>query len=209
MTSPADLADRVDRLVEEIDTRRIAGRRTIVALAGPPAAGKSTLASALVERLGDRAALLGLDGFHFDNDILVARGHRDRKGAPHTFDTAGYRATLVRVRDQPDSQIAVPVFDRGQELSRAGAAIIEPHHTVVVTEGNWLLLDLAPWSDLGPLFDLSVMVRVDETTVAARIRQRWRDHGLDAVQADRRAELNDLPNARLVLTASRTADIDI
>ena len=204
MRSSSSLAAQLAQQIAQVN--RI-GQRTVVAIAGPPAAGKSTLASEVVEAFGDRAAVLGLDGFHFDDEVLNQRGHRARKGAPHTFDVSGYRALLQRVRQEPTAQVAAPIFDRDQELSRAAATIIEPHHTVVVTEGNWLLLDQPPWDELRPLFDLTVFLRVSEQTIGDRIQQRWLGHGFDQAEAARRWIENDLPNARLALTESGGADL--
>ena len=185
------------------------GRRLVVALAGPPTAGKSTLAEAMVRQLDGRAIALGLDAFHYDDAVLEARGHRDRKGAPHTFDVAGYAATLDRLRAVPVAPVALPVFDRRLELTRAAAEIAEPQHRIVVTEGNWLLLDEPPWTDLAPRFDLTVFVSTDLATVERRIRERWVYLGFDSGEANHRAEQNDLPNARLALTASTAADLTI
>ena len=65
----------------------------------------------------------------------------------------------MRIRSgEPD--IAIPVFDRSMELSRAGAAIIGSDVKFVLVEGNYLLLDEQPWSGLGSLFDFSIFVDV-------------------------------------------------
>ncbi len=186
------------------------GGRLIVALAGPPGAGKSHLAQALVSRLEiarpGAVALLGMDGFHFDDAVLRARGRLAQKGAPDTFDVAGLAHCLARIRAGA-APVAVPVFDRRLELSRAAAALIDPGAAIVVVEGNYLLLDQPPWSDLGPLFDLSVMIAVPEPVLRARLEARWRHFGLGPEAARARIELNDLPNARQVARASRPADL--
>lgn len=181
----------------------------MVALAGPPTAGKSTLAEAVVQQLGGRGVALGLDAFHYDDAVLEARGDRPRKGAPHTYDVAGYAALLDRLRSLPVDQIALPVFDRRLELTRAAATIAEPQHRIVVTEGNWLLLDDDPWDALASRFDLTVFVRTDLGTIERRIRERWQRLGYDGGEATYRAEQNDLPNARLALAGSRPADLTI
>lgn len=185
------------------------GRRLIVALAGPPTAGKSTLAEAIVRQLDDRAITLGLDAFHFDDAVLDARGDRSRKGAPHTYDVGGYAALLDRLRMPTAEPIALPVFDRELELTRAAAEICEPHHRVIITEGNWLLLDESPWNQLAPRFDLTAFVSTDLATVERRILERWQRLGFDRADANHRAQQNDLPNARLALASSRPADMTI
>lgn len=186
--------------------------RTLAALAGPPGAGKSTLAEAVVARVeAERpglAALVPMDGFHFDDAVLEARGRRPFKGAPDTFDVGGLAATLARLK-AGEEDVAVPVFDRALEIARAGARIVPASARVVLAEGNYLLLEDAPWSRLAPLFDLTAFIRVDEATLRARLLGRWLGHGLDAAEAERKAESNDLPNGRLVLARSRRADVEI
>lgn len=182
-------------------------RRFVIAIAGPPAAGKSTLASALVEQLGERAGLIGMDAFHFDNVILDQRGDRERKGAPHTFDVAGYAHTLRALRSNPTIEMAVPVFDRDLDASRSAASFIGCDQPILVTEGNYLLADEEPWSALNDLFDYTVWIDVGLDVVEQRIRDRWQTAGLDSVEVEFRAEQNDLPNARWVLEHSRPADL--
>ncbi len=181
------------------------GRRRVVAIAGPPAAGKSTFACSLVDALGPRAAVLGMDAFHYDDAILVARGDQDRKGAPHTFDVEGYRTMLERLRVTVSTEVAIPVFDRSLELTRAAADVVPEGVETIVTEGNWLLLQHEPWASLQPLFDLTVALAVPDAVVEARILERWREHGLDDATALSRAEANDLPNARTMRAESAEA----
>ena len=130
-------------------------RRFIVAIAGPPGSGKSTVAEELVSLLPEgSAAIVPMDGFHYDDAVLTAKGLRQRKGAPETFDFDGYEALLKRLRSA-DSDVAIPVFDRSIELSRAAAAIVPRDVKFVLTEGNYLLLDEEPWSRLRWLARLS------------------------------------------------------
>ena len=199
---PADLARRIAE-------RAPGTERLVVAIAGPPAAGKSTLAAAVRDALPDRSAILGLDAFHYDDAILVERSQRDRKGAPFTFDLDGYRRCLRTLVDATETEVAVPVFDRALELSRSAAEIVPPSYDVIVTEGNYLLLDEDDWPSLAPLFDLTVYVDVPMQVVRERILDRWRRHGLSANEAELRAETNDLLNAETVVRRSRPADITI
>ncbi len=189
------------------------GERRIVAIAGAPASGKSTLAEMAVERLETTspgsAALLPMDGFHYDDEVLVPRGWRPRKGAPHTFDVGGYRAALTRLRANTEAEVAVPRFDRNIEIARAGAILIPQAARIVVTEGNYLLLGDEPWASLRPLFDLTAFVSVPEAELARRLRARWVHHGLDEAGIRHKLEANDLPNGRLVIERSRKADFTL
>lgn len=181
------------------------GERRIVAIAGAPGSGKSTLAERLEDEL-ENIAVLPMDGFHYDDEVLVPRGWRARKGAPHTFDVGGYAALLARLRANAEAEIAVPRFDRELEIARAGARIIGRDIRLLVTEGNYLLLDEPPWSDLAPLFDVTVLLRTPETVLRERLTARWIHHGLDEAGIRAKLDDNDLPNGRLVLTRSRPPD---
>lgn len=199
----SDLRDRILQLASQ-------NERTLVAIAGPPGAGKSTITDALLVALRreapDSCALLPMDGFHFDNCVLDARDLRARKGAHQTFDSAGYLNAVKRVRANT-SEVAVPSFDRAGDFARAGAIVIEHRHRIIVSEGNYLLLDLAPWNALRPLFDLTVYLDIPEAELLRRLIQRWLDHGLPPEQAEARARGNDLVNARLVIEHSVAADV--
>ncbi|MBX2824315.1 MAG: nucleoside/nucleotide kinase family protein [Gammaproteobacteria bacterium] len=200
----------VEPLVELLDQARTAESRFVVSISGPPGAGKSTLAgllhTAMVERHDkNTSAILPMDGFHLDNDILDARGHRARKGAPHTFDIAGLINVVSRVR-QADSDVYVPVFDREQDLSRAGARVILSSQKLILVEGNYLLLQQPGWRELYALFDYRISMEVAPAVLRKRLIQRWLDHDHAPAEAKARAESNDLPNAQLVVDDSRTAD---
>jgi len=188
-----------------------AGRRALIAVAGPPGAGKSLFADGLASALDARApgtcAVLGMDGFHFDDMVLEQRGWRDRKGAPHTFDVGGLASTLDRLRCDREDEIALPVFDRALEIARAGARLVPGSVRTVLVEGNYLLLDRAPWDALAGYFDVTLMLHAPEEVLRARLERRWAD--LPAEVARAKVEANDLPNARTVLTGSRAADFDV
>jgi pantothenate kinase len=190
---------------------RLQGReRVLIAIAAAPGAGKSTLAAALKAQVdaelgAESAAVLPMDGFHLDNAVLVQRGLLERKGAPETFDAAGLVALIGRLRRE--AEVVIPLFDRSRDLAVAGAAVVEPRHRVVLVEGNYLLLDRAPWDTLAPLWDLSVWLDVPLPVLEARLVGRWLDHGLTPEAARARALGNDIPNARLVLEVSRAADL--
>ncbi len=203
MTGPG--ADVVDRLIRRVGAVRPKARRRLIAIAGAPASGKTTLAAELAEALGARAILVPMDGFHLDNRILDARGLRPRKGAPQTFDGAGFVHMIRRLASE--DEVVIPVFDRARDIAIAGASVVGPETETAVVEGNYLLLDEEPWRALRPLWDLSVYLKVPEDTLRARLIQRWLDHGLNPQAAEARATSNDLPNALHIARHSSEADI--
>jgi pantothenate kinase len=184
--------------------------RSIVAIAGPPGSGKSTIAGRIVDELnageGGSAAVVGMDGFHYDNFVLDARGLRARKGAPNTFDVAGLEHLLSRLRNNAEAEIAVPVFDRSIEISRAGALIIPRSTRFVIVEGNYLLLNQVPWTNLLRYYDMTVFLQVDDNVLRERLEMRWRLLGFDSDEIQAKVVHNDLPNALLVRSQSRNPD---
>lgn len=197
------------RAADAILSRAADAKRYIVAIAGPPGAGKSTLGAGLAQALagrGEKVALVSMDGFHYDDAVLKARGLSHCKGAPETFDFAGFHNLLRRIRaHEPD--IAIPIFDRSMELSRAAAAIVEEDARLILVEGNYLLLDEPPWSALGSLFDFSIYLDVPRSELARRLLARWDHHGRGSAEARHWVEMNDLPNADRVANRCRNPDM--
>lgn len=181
----------------------------MVAFAGPPASGKSTVAEHVADALkarGESATVVPMDGFHYDDAVLETLGLRSRKGSPPTFDCAGFESLLKRLKSL-ENNVAIPVFDRSMELARAGAVLIPADTKFLIIEGNYLLLDEAPWSHLRPFFDLTVSVEVDRQTLEDRLYTRWNSYGKSAEDARSWIETNDLPNISHVLEHNGAADI--
>ncbi|TIN73618.1 MAG: nucleoside triphosphate hydrolase, partial [Mesorhizobium sp.] len=197
----------IAHLAATIFKRAGKANRFIVAIAGPPGSGKSTLSARLHELLPEGASeVVPMDGFHYDDAVLERRGLRARKGAPETFDFAGFEALLKRIRaGEPD--IAIPVFDRSMELSRAAASIVATQTKFILVEGNYLLLDEEPWSRLAPLFDFSIFVDVPRNELERRLMERWHGHGRSDEDARAWIASNDLPNIERVLARRRAADL--
>jgi pantothenate kinase len=143
----------LDALVARARGLAGAGARRLLGITGAPGAGKSTLALTVAAELGDAAALVGMDAFHLANSELERLGRRDRKGAIDTFDGAGYVALLERLRAAGDELVYAPEFRREIEEAIAGAVPIGPEVSLIITEGNYLLVDTPPWSRVRPLLD--------------------------------------------------------
>ena len=196
-----------DALVREVRKRAIDQERILVAVAGPPGSGKSTLAENLAERLGPSAAVLPMDGFHLDNSTLRQMDILDRKGAPETFDASGFVALVRALRSNKD--LFFPTFDREADSTVPRGGQIGKQTNVVVVEGNYLLLDNPPWSELADLFDLTVSIDVDRDVLESRLIKRWLDHGLSEADAEARALSNDMRNVEFVTNNSRASDFVI
>lgn len=198
-------------LVTSLRKNAAGAKRYMVAIAGAPGSGKSTIAHNLcgaLKQAGETAIVVPMDGFHFDDAILNARGHRPRKGAPFTFDVFGFEVLLKRIR-AGEPEIAIPVFDRAMELARAGADIVDAKAKFVLVEGNYLLLNAAPWDRLRGLFDFSVYLNVTRDELERRLIQRWLDHGFDMTYAKNWVASNDLLNIDEVIRNSAQADLTI
>jgi pantothenate kinase len=187
----------------------LAGRTgvTLLGVTGPPGAGKSTLAAALVEAVPG-SVLVGMDGFHLAHATLEAMGRVDRKGAPDTFDAAGYVALLRRVRGLgPGAEtVWAPQFHRDLEDAVAGAVPVTAQARLVVTEGNYLLLDDPPWDQVRPLLDECWFVDVPEDLRRARLQARHERYGRTREQARERTLGSDERNAVLVAASRCRAD---
>ena len=199
--------DRLRQLILD----RGQSKRSLTALAGPPAAGKSYIANALCRDLNkyspDSAVVLPMDGYHLDDALLEKRGIRDRKGAPHTFDIKGLIHILQRISLGDEIDIAVPVFDRSLELSRAAGRLIPRTARHILVEGNYLLLDQPEWRDLAGFFTTTVMITAPRSLLERRLMQRWQN--LSPTQAREKCESNDLPNADLVMNSSMSTEFNL
>ncbi|WP_020560724.1 nucleoside/nucleotide kinase family protein [Thiofilum flexile] len=191
-------------LIRQRDTKQ----RQLIALAAPPAAGKSTLAHQLVMALNqgqnECAKVIPMDGFHLDNRILTERGLLTRKGSPETFDALGFIHLIKRLKTE--KEVIIPVFDRERDLALAGAEVVQEQHKILIVEGNYLLLQREPWQQLHALWDLSVWIEAETALLERRLIERWLGYGLSEETAKSKALLNDLPNAYTIINESRPAD---
>ena len=207
------LSQDVSHVCELVRSQMNGLSRLIVGIAGPPASGKSTLADAVVSHLNSAdgapamtATLLPMDGYHLDNSLLRSRGLLARKGAPETFDAHGF-CQAVSSLQSVRAEMFFPCFDRDRDIAIANAICVGPDVDVVVVEGNYLLLQRAPWNLLKGLFAVTVFLSPGLDILTERLQARWIDHGLDPETALRRVTQNDLPNAELVIAHSAPAEI--
>lgn len=181
--------------------------RALLGITGAPGAGKSTLARAIVDEIGDTARVVGMDGFHLSRSRLGELGRLDRMGAIDTFDGAGFVALLQRLRDPGDATVYAPEFRREVEESTAGALPIEADVRLVVAEGNYLLALDPPWGEVRSLLDEVWYCEPDEALRVANLIARHQTYGKSEDDARRWALGPDQRNAELILTTRSRADI--
>jgi pantothenate kinase len=183
------------------------GRRSVLGIVGAPASGKTTLAGNLAAALGARVAVVvGMDGFHLAQVQLHRLGRTDRKGAPDTFDAAGYVAMLRRL-SEARAVVYAPEFRREIEEPVAGAVAIPPDVPLVITEGNYLLLDEHPWNEIRPLLTEAWFLAPAEPERLERLVGRHRHYGRSLAEAERRAFGSDQRNAELIANTASRADL--
>ena len=183
------------------------GRRALLGIAGPPGGGKSTLAHAVAGALGDRARVVGMDGFHLAQAELVRLGRRDRMGALDTFDGAGYVALLRRLRDATEDVVYAPEFRREIEEPIDAAVAVPSDVPLVVTEGNYLLVDEEPWAQVRGLLDEAWYVVQEEKARLELLIARHVAFGKTPGYARDWVMRSDQRNAELIETTRSRADV--
>lgn len=188
----------------------------VLGITGSPGAGKTTLAEALVEALAsapppgctaDWVVHVPMDGYHLADVELARLGRLDRKGAPDTFDPDGYAALLARVRGSADRVVYAPAFDRTLEQPLAGSIPVPPATRLVVTEGNYLLLELGGWADVRTQLDEVWFCDLDDRERTDRLVRRHVRFGKQQEQAAQWVTAVDEPNAALVRATRERADL--
>lgn len=200
MTPMAELLERARALT-------VSGRRAVLGITGAPGAGKGTIADALLAELGSAAVIVPMDGFHLANAELDRLGLAERKGAPETFDAAGYVALLRRIRAAGPDTVYAPRFHREVEESFAAEIPVPAEVPLVITEGNYLLLDREPWAQVPELLDECWFLAPDEELRYRRLVERHVRHGRTPEQARRWVLRSDERNAELVATTGDRADL--
>jgi pantothenate kinase len=187
----------------------VAGRRRIIGVAGAPGVGKTTYAAELVAdslAAGVPAVHVAMDGFHLADVTLTALGRLDRKGAPDTFDAWGYAALLSRLRAEDAHTVYAPGFERDLEQPIAGAVAVPPATELVVTEGNYLLLDRPEWRAVRSTLDEVVFLEADDDLRRARLVARHAAYGKTPAEAEAWVARVDDANAHLVAATRERAD---
>ncbi|WP_285661252.1 nucleoside/nucleotide kinase family protein [Actinorhabdospora filicis] len=197
----------VTACVERAARLAASGGRRVLGVVGAPGAGKSTIARRVVAALGAAAVYVPMDGFHLAQTELARLGRAGRKGAPDTFDADGYVALLRRLREPGGAVVYAPEFRRDLEEPIAGAVPVPPGVPLVVTEGNYLLLDEGPFAGVAALLDESWYVEVEDGLRLARLVERHRVYGKSPEAAREWAHGSDERNAALVAASRGRADV--
>ncbi len=202
----------VDQLVEHAWRMANMGGRQILGIAGAPGAGKSTLAQQIVEALGsETAALVPMDGFHLANEVLNGLGRHERKGAFDTFDSWGYAALLQRLRRQTapggDPVVYAPQFRRDLEEPIGSAIPVLPTQSLIVTEGNYLLLDRDAWPSARAVIDEVWFLVPPEEIRLERLFDRHMRFGRSREEAWARSLGSDQRNAEQIRATASGADL--
>lgn len=199
------LIDSIENLFDKNGQSRL-----MLGICGAPAAGKSTLAAWLVDKWNlkylDEAVLVPMDGFHLSNNELERLGLLALKGIPETFNAQAFVDKLNSVRGNPKETHFCPRFDRRIEASEENAIEIKPSHKLLVVEGNYLLLDTAPWNEIERLLDEIWFIRAEEKVLWPRLLLRHQEGGKSLEQAKAKVESTDIANARLIASSCRRAN---
>jgi pantothenate kinase len=204
---PDAVALTTSELVSRAAELAARGQRTLLGITGAPGAGKSTLASAILSALGAQAAVVGMDGFHLAQHTLVRLGREQRKGAPDTFDSFGYATLLRRLRNNTDPVVYAPLFRRDLEEPIANSVPVDRAVPLVITEGNYLLLESDGWGDACRQLHQLWFLEVEDDERIERLIRRHQEFGKSPQAARAWATGSDQRNALIVQAARHRADL--
>lgn len=200
-------------------------RRVLVTVAGPPGSGKTTIVTRIVDLLNEGsfrakkgeeksrssfAISVSVDGFHYTRKHLDNLSNREeaylRRGAPWTFDVDGIVKLVKLLKDSaavPVSArklITAPSFDHALKDPVDDDIQIEPGTSIIIVEGNYLLLDAATWREISELVDLKIFVDVEADCARNRVAKRHVAAGIEDTygKALARFDGNDAVNGDLI-----------
>jgi pantothenate kinase len=180
--------------------------RFLIGIVGKPGAGKSTLSAYLLEEShSSEVTVVPMDGYHLSNAVLQELGRADRKGAPDTFDVAGFASLLQRIRREKSVDVYYPVFDRSIEESIAAQGVVTKETRVVIVEGNYLLHDSGGWEVIADLLDELWFIDVDDGKRLERLIARHIAYGKSPADAQSWSRGSDEVNARTIATGRSRA----
>ncbi|XP_014554009.1 hypothetical protein COCVIDRAFT_40035 [Bipolaris victoriae FI3] len=224
---PAAILDLVKR-TEKLLARQASNpsQRMLVALAGVPGAGKSTVSDALLIELAARGikdvAIVPMDGFHYTREVLSAFADADvafkRRGAPFTFDAEGCVKLVKSLKTAPvttdgeeDLCISAPTFDHAAKDPVENGISISSRTRLIIVEGNYTLLKQKPWDEIAEICDERWFVDAPVEVVRDRLAQRHLAAGIESSKAAAiaRAEENDIPNGELIRSLLIEPDVII
>lgn len=204
---PKDLYNALLAKVSELGD----DQRYLLGIVGFPASGKSTLAKDLAKGINRDAKskvaiVVPMDGFHRSNAELKAWGIWELKGIPDSFNAEAFLNLLTGLREQTNSQVGCPAFDRKIEEPSENAILVKPNHKLIIIEGNYLLLASNPWGKIKPMLDETWYIESNLQKIEPRLLERHIEGGRSPEDARRKMESTDLPNARLIETTKVMAD---
>ena len=204
---PTAITATLDELVDRARHLASTGQRRLLGITGSSGAGKTTLGAELLACLAAQATLVEMDGFHIANSELIRQSRRDRKGAPDTFDVGGYAALLHALRGQASDVIYAPRFDRALDESIGSAVAVSVSTPLILTEGNYLLMNDGGWEHVRPALDEVWYLDVPQDVRAQRLNNRHHSFGKTRAEAADWTNQVDLRNAELIEQTRVRADL--
>lgn len=196
----------IDSLIDHAKSLAATGPRSILGICGAPGSGKSTLARVLCDEIGSASVVVPMDGFHLAQSELERLGRAQRKGALDTFDGGGFVALLRRLAVPTEPVVYAPAFDRTIEDPVAASIPVSCDVSLVIVEGNYLLVDDAPWGEVRELMTESWYVSIEDALRLERLMARHIRFGRSPELARAFAHGSDQENAELIASTSSRAD---
>ncbi|ADX74721.1 nucleoside/nucleotide kinase family protein [Pseudarthrobacter phenanthrenivorans] len=192
---------------EALRRRLVPGTRVILGIAGAPGSGKSTFAEWIRQQFGPgQAVVVPMDGFHLGNAIIDGTPLRQRKGAMDTFDAGGYLSLLRRLVRRDEPVVYAPEFRRTLDEPVAASIAVPAEVPLIITEGNYLLMEQQPWKDVRAQLDEVWFVDTPPVLRLARLVERHVSFGMDRAAAEAWAAGPDEANAVLIQATRPAAD---